>query len=344
MEPAKKKKFRQRKRPDWPQTVYKFWARPVGELPAEFWAQAREMTALWNELVELRESAQQGANALVMADGEYLRVAMIVDDQARAFELRLPLYMAKSRDLTKKDFYSSFYDLLDLDSKIGDAVENAKAEVLKHLGAKPAGFDKMRQRGLRNLISEATGELRTALEQWDGRDLKLSRIKATVTGRMKRRKAWLYRNVAAWLTRNYQVIGWESDLNLRKLGMEKGSPAIQNAAKYRQWAGLGEFRTLVKNAAIRNVAELVGVEGAYSTVACHICGVDSDSDGAKIWLECSNGHRWDQDVNAALNLLSQTLQTFEQKRGWREISSSGKAEPLEIPAILRSVAVPCSPH
>lgn len=530
--PAAKKKFRQRKR-DWPQTVYKFWARPLDKLPDQIWTQARDMNQLWNDLLELRKTAQEEAaslqgdkkkarwsqfnidsKALVkssalnweckaavadrfttaarravkehselhfrggirkvniphrytgggaditrlfsedssakrlrvypvkadayinskrintrrrltrgvfglaedvqfefetivhrsipagsivkqanwcgifdrnlpfnrrwtwslqfvcevpperffkapapdlrgvcaidigwrLIDGEFLRIGMVVDNGGRTIELRLPLFMAKKRDVDKKDYYTSFYDLLELDSKIGIAVENAKAAILKHLGGKPQGFDKMRQRGIRKLIDEAEeGELKTALEQWNNLDRKLNMIKAAVMGRMKRRKTYLYQNIAAWLTDNYKTIVLESDLDLKKLGMEEGGPAIDNAAKYRQWAGLGEFRTLLKNAAARSVSELVGVKCAYSTVQCHVCGADSESDRAKLWMECPNGHRWDQDINAARNLLSsQTSRGNAQNISSRKMAGDANIKALEIPAALKTVAVPCS--
>lgn len=281
----------------------------------------------------------------VMADGEYLRIGMMADDDGRLFEFRLPLFMAKKRDLSKQGYYTSFYDLLDLDSKIGTGVENAKTEVVKQLGGKPQGFDKMRQRGLRKMIDDPAcgNELKTALEIWNEHDRKLNAIKASVMNRMKGRKVWLYRNLAAWLTRNYKTIILEGDLSLKKLGIEKGDYVIQNAAKYRQWAGLGELRTVIKNATIRNRCEVIGVNGAYSTIVCHVCGADSESNKAKRTMECPNGHAWDQDINAARNLLfSQIGGNLTQINSLRKMKDSDTVKPIEIPVNLRAVTVQCS--
>ena len=44
-----------KKRQDTTTIVYKFWAMPIGELPQSFWASAKEVRNIWNELVEMRE-------------------------------------------------------------------------------------------------------------------------------------------------------------------------------------------------------------------------------------------------------------------------------------------------
>jgi hypothetical protein len=525
----KKKTFRPRKR-DWPHAVYKFWVRPLGELPEQLWTQARDMNQLWNELLELRQRAQQEAGALrgdekkerwirfnidakalvkaspinwecksavfdrfnaaarrtakehtdlrfrggirkiniphrytgggmeierllstastakrlrvrpiksdaytdsrrattrqrltrgvfglangiqfefeiilhrpipggaivkqaswcgifdrnlpvhrrwswalqlvcevpperyvtclspdtrgtcaidlgwrVMGNSEYLRIGMLVDDSGRVFELRLPLYMGRRRDAEKKDYYSSFLDTLTLDEKIGAEVQVTKDAVQKLLDAKPAGFDKMRQRGLRNLIPEADGKLKNILEVWDATDKKLCAIKATVVGRMKRRKSWLYQNLAAWLTRSYKTIAWKGDLSFKELAQNTPTPALKHAAKYRQWAGLGELRTLIKNAAGHNCTELVASAADYNSVHCSHCGAASEGDRAKLWMECPNGHRWDQDINAARNLLfSQTTAHSEQNTYLQKRPNRESINEIEIPAVLKGVAV-----
>lgn len=60
---------RVRKR-DWPVRVWKFWATPSGDLPQEFWLQARAMQWLWNELLERRERALEAAHEIPKEDKE----------------------------------------------------------------------------------------------------------------------------------------------------------------------------------------------------------------------------------------------------------------------------------
>jgi Putative transposase DNA-binding domain len=54
--------MRKRKR-DWQQRVYKYWARPTGSLPQACWDQARAQQRLWNTLVSLRADTKEGLNA-----------------------------------------------------------------------------------------------------------------------------------------------------------------------------------------------------------------------------------------------------------------------------------------
>lgn len=44
---------------DWPQRVWKFWARPTAALPDEFWQHCKGMQKLWNDLVSYREQFRE---------------------------------------------------------------------------------------------------------------------------------------------------------------------------------------------------------------------------------------------------------------------------------------------
>ena len=44
--------------------VYKFWAAPVGEVPAYLWDTARKMQRLWNFLVQLQDTVSFSAETL----------------------------------------------------------------------------------------------------------------------------------------------------------------------------------------------------------------------------------------------------------------------------------------
>ena len=280
----------------------------------------------------------------VMLGGEYLRIGMIVDSLGRAIELRLPLFMGRKRDEKKQGWVSSLHDLIAFDSKIDLELEEAKTKVAEVFFEKPAGFEKMRQNGLRKLLRETTDQrLISVLTEWEERNNKLCAIRAAVRGRIRRRKSWLYQNLAAWLAATYSSVILEGNFSLKLMSERADHPALRNAAKYRQWAGLGELRTAIKNAAKKYGCEIVEVEAFDTTRRCAVCSAEHEGSKAKLYLECSNGHRWDQDFNAASNLLlSQGGGDSALAEGLSVILDTSSKNPLNIPANLKAVLVPCS--
>lgn len=275
----------------------------------------------------------------VMSHREYLRIGMIVDSLGR-----LPLLMARTRDRNKKDWISSLDDLIEIDSRIALKVEAAKSGVVEILAEKPAGFDKVRQGGLRKLLRESKDQaLIDALARWDERDRALCAIRATVRGRIRRRKSWLYQNLAAWLVTTYGTINMEGNLALKSTSIRVDDPALRNAAKYRQWAGVGELRIAIKNAARKHGCEIFEVEPFNTTRRCFVCSAEQKGDRSKLYLKCANGHRWDQDLNAACNILfSQIGGDSARKEVLRSVLDKSSENSLNIPANLKAVAVPCS--
>ncbi len=280
----------------------------------------------------------------VMMGGEYLRIGMIVDSLGRAVELRLPLFMGRKRDENKEGWISSLHDLIAFDSKIDVELEKTKTKVAEILFEKPAGFEKKRQNGLRKLLRETTDQrLVSLLTEWEERNSKLCAIRAGVRGRIRRRKSWLYQNLAAWLAATYSSVIWEGNFSIKLMSERADQPALRNAAKYRQWAGLGELRTAIKNAARKHRCEVVEIEAFDTTRQCSVCSAKHEGSKAKLYLECSNGHRWDQDFNAANNLLlSQVGRDSALAQGLGVILDTSSKNALNIPANLKAVLVPCS--
>src|SRR6185295_6729166 len=56
--------MRRRKRPEYRVRVYKYWARPLGEIPEAFWQLAHKMREAWNALAEARAKTAEGASSL----------------------------------------------------------------------------------------------------------------------------------------------------------------------------------------------------------------------------------------------------------------------------------------
>jgi len=123
------------------------------------------------------------------------------------------------------------------------------------------------------------------------------------------RRLDFYRNVAADLTRRYAVVVIE-DFDLRRVtehelpeSERKEAPA---PARYnRVISSPSEFRGTIKSAAPGNGCRVVEVDCSYTTVQCHrCCRIEKWDAAANLVHTCACGHTWDQDYNAAINLLA----------------------------------------
>lgn len=112
----------------------------------------------------------------------------------------------------------------------------------------------------------------------------------------------LYRNFAADMRRRYRTVRLEK-LDLSRLAKtpEAEEPSIDQALReYRMVASCGRLRQLL--------AECMTVEtfpARHTTQRCHACGaLSGESAPANLLHSCAHcGAEWDQDRNAALNLL-----------------------------------------
>lgn len=291
----------------------------------------------------------------LMGEGEYLRIGFLTDSAGRSLELRLPMLGTGTSDygmqraLRYERMVTTIYDVWELDEKIGIGVEECKEKLRGVLDTLPPGFPQMRQGGLKKLLREwqekaEQGSACAILREWEAKDFKLWRVRAQVYERLLKRKHWLYRNLAQWLTKTYRTIVWEGDLSTRRLAQQEEGPTLKHAAKFRQWAAIGELRSYIVYAAKKNGCDILGPAGAYSTRQCWECGDLVEEKTAALFLECPNGHRWDQDWNAAQNLLqygiSQEVGGLTQKEVLRKNNEGGNGEGSDIPDVLRRVAVP----
>lgn len=137
------------------------------------------------------------------------------------------------------------------------------------------------------------------------------------------RKA-LYRQFAARLRQQYRRV-YVEDCDWRKLARDK--PAESNeqdrSKRYMKIAAIGSLRSLlVSDGAVK-------VESADTTRTCNVCGSVEDWDQASELVHtCVNGHEWDQDHNAALNLLARGREMEEipgTARGPEDGNGSGVA-------------------
>lgn len=108
-----------------------------------------------------------------------------------------------------------------------------------------------------------------------------------------------------------------------------GNPALQAAAKYRQFAGQFALRQHAQNAFVKNGRVLANCPAAYSTFFCSVCGAETSGTGLE--RVCGQGHRLDQDINAAQNLLG----ALERA----SISAPAVIIPVDLQRCLRYMAV-----
>jgi hypothetical protein len=124
----------------------------------------------------------------------------------------------------------------------------------------------------------------------------------------------IYRIFAAGLARAYgKVVLEKFDLRVFSVRPQLGVSETQQevfARANRHLVATSELRLCLVNA-FRRGGEVVEQSAVDTTRQCHVCGVVETFDAAaKIEHTCANGHEWDQDDNAARNLLFR----FERSR------------------------------
>lgn len=285
---------------------------------------------------------------------EYLRIGYIRDSQGRNIELRLPLDMP-NHQTRRNGLPSSWDDKREMDAQIAYQVDAVKTkikpildnvELPSNLQRSVAQMQKMRQGGLRQLYVNVgalhsteywCGDLEHVtelLKTWADADEVLRYRVNKLSGRLTRRKEWLYGNLAAWLMKTYHTIVWEGDLGVKQMAEnDDEEEALKRANRYRQIAAIGKLRKMIRTAAEKYGCELVDGETAGTTSTCSICDGEIEV-GSALQLQCENGHLMDQDENAARNLLSQISGGFVLSEGLRDSTK------LDIPQELKRIVVP----
>lgn len=141
------------------------------------------------------------------------------------------------------------------------------------------------------------------LEQWRKRDRHLW---SWETSQAAKAVAWrrdLYRNFVARLSRRYRVARIE-DCDWKEISRHLPAEESQGdraARLYRRIAAPGTLAGMIEG----RFATTERVNPAYTTQTCHACGSHEEFDAAKsLRHRCEAcGAAWDQDRNAAINLL-----------------------------------------
>jgi len=143
-------------------------------------------------------------------------------------------------------------------------------------------------------------------------------------GALRRRKN-VYQCFAKQMAERFGTIVIE-EFNLRsmarKQAAEKDKPENEKARSNRQLASVSELR-LALIQAFQRAGSVVLIPAYNTTRECYVCGIVETFDAEmELRHTCSNGHNWDQDENAARNLLTRWSQLCPEK-------TNAKKEALE---------------
>jgi transposase len=170
----------------------------------------------------------------------------------------------------------------------------------------------VREAGLRNLsnilqTNNVASKAQDILRGWLSEDARLRSVRASLQDRLIGRRHWLYRNIAAFLTGRYRTIAIEDEFAAKAMIEDTKTKdrdlRFQRSIRHYQWAAVAELRTYILEAAIKKGTRIIEINTRGSTTTCFICGRYSQHQ-PNLKLTCPSGHTWDQDVNAASNILN----------------------------------------
>jgi Putative transposase DNA-binding domain len=143
------------------------------------------------------------------------------------------------------------------------------------------------------------------LAEWKQKHIHLWTWVVNLRDQLTRRRLELFRRFAAGLVKRYGIIFVEQ-FDLRwlsgKAPAEIARPSF--GGKYRVAAAPGILRRVIENACRRTGVAFCRVPSKNTTRACYACGRIEEWDSAKhLFHTCACGVTWDQDYNAALQIL-----------------------------------------
>jgi hypothetical protein len=248
----------------------------------------------------------------IMPEG--LRVAYWVGDDGGESELVLPNGDGDWRYLLDKA-----EDLASIRDKHFNGMRDRLADWMmrnaEKLPAVAAAFEYLRQwRSKTRLgiainqhlsaIAAIDGQLADELSVWWKKERHLQRWQIDNMKKFDRQRTAIYRQFAADITRRYHTIVVEK-FDLRKIQREKSveDKTAEDAAmkKHQRDANISTLRQFLRERA----AEFEMVSAVDTTRKCHFCGMVRDFNRSDLVNKCDNcGATWDQDANAARNILA----------------------------------------
>lgn len=254
----------------------------------------------------------------------YTRIGVGADESGNIYELRFPddfssrheiLNRKWSKERNHQGLHLAEYSIraiAEIQQQLDLHLETVKAEVAKRMNQWPPSmessrddFRKMRGKGLKRLYHacrqspETSSDLACVLEKWiETDDIVRKQIRIRQI-HIDRKLDWLYGNIAAWMTTNFDSIRWEGDLNLKKIAEEENDDlALKLGQKYRQAVSWFRGRAMIKQSVKKTGRELIDRKSSGTSRVCWKCGGKIET-GPKLEVTCENGHVHDTDENSA---------------------------------------------
>lgn len=133
------------------------------------------------------------------------------------------------------------------------------------------------------------------------------RERAGLLLRLSRARRDYFRKEAVAIMKRYRLIGIEQ-ISIASLARRENNPTPEPARWYRRAAAPGEFLDVLRHAAVKTGVRLY-VHVGKSTWVCAHCGHEQvPRDPAELIVRCPKcGSIWDQDINAARNILAAAM-------------------------------------
>lgn len=257
--------------------------------------------------------------------------AMTIYDGHQAYEYVIPFDLSNARERRPEYAGKPRIDLREtweIKSRRAGWLESCKDDIRKlDVSAWPdrairalSGLTKMRDEGLLRIreMLEAEGLVCEPIEAWQEKDSQAWRQQRHIERRWIESRNSLWRQWAAELAEQCDVIIWEGDLDLRNMAEQAGKRkakrkadhslngdweertiderTLEAAAKWRVMASLSQARLWIREAMAKRVREIIDDQTAWSSQICSICNGRIEP-SPQLMVECENGHRMDQDVN-----------------------------------------------
>lgn len=161
---------------------------------------------------------------------------------------------------------------------------------------------------------DTRADLPDGFRHWYNRYRHLLVWRDNLRAKMLRQRREHYRLWARQIASRYALIGIEK-IDLADMARTKtrdpedgDNPLHQAARAQRQRAAVYSFLQELKHQASKHGAQISEIPAKNTTLECHTCGERSQQRDrtARVW-SCPNGHVWDQDLNAARNILAATI-------------------------------------
>jgi hypothetical protein len=265
----------------------------------------------------LREPCGQGSVGIDVGwrqkDEGGLRVAVLRDEYGKTEELALPAAL-----LAKHEHVQGLQALRAVN------FDKVKLDIVGWLSSKPEGVDVQPQhvsmwrnpgrvhKLLADHGSAMTDELREKLTAYLKQDRHLWQWQENERQKVLAQRKSLYMNFAVRIARTYSRVAIEA-LDLRDFAkrgpVEDDTQTDQRKTqRNRQFASLHQLRACLKQACVARDVLLGEVPPEFTTLNCHLCGHTNQGPIRILQHTCEGcGSTWDQDDNAAANLLASAV-------------------------------------